>query len=111
MKLLVDKCVVVNQLEVDKVISWVKKNVWVLLIELQIVGIVLFCFYNIGLSKCFIFMFYKKFNVGDCKGVCVEIKCWVYDGGRDCNICLNNCYGQIECCVQESELICWGLDE
>lgn len=35
-------------------------------------------------------------NVGDRRGACAEIKRWVHDGGKDCNIRSNNCYGQIE---------------
>ncbi|EOI7428944.1 lysozyme, partial [Yersinia enterocolitica] len=70
-----------------------------------------FCPYNIGPSKCFTSTFYKKLNAGDRKGACAEIKRWVYDGGKDCNIRSNNCYGQIERRAQESELTCWGQDE
>ncbi|CRY30003.1 lysozyme [Yersinia enterocolitica] len=111
MKLSAEKCAAVNQLEADKAISWVKKNVRVPLTEPQIAGIASFCPYNIGPSKCFTATFYKKLNAGDRKGACAEIKRWIHDGGKDCRIRSNNCYGQIERRAQESELTCWGLDE
>lgn len=111
MRLLKEKCDQVNVIECDKVLVWVECNIKVLLIELQKVGIVLFCFYNIGFGKCFLLMFYKWLNVGDCKGVCEVICWWIKDGGCDCCICLNNCYGQVICCDQESVLVCWGIDQ
>ena len=74
-------------------------------------GIASFCPYNIGPGKCFTSTFYRKLNAGDHRGACAEIKRWVRDGGKDCNIRSNNCYGQIERRAQESELTCWGLDE
>ncbi|QKB72668.1 lysozyme [Escherichia coli O157:H7] len=32
------------------------------------------------------------------------------DGGRDCRIRSNNCYGQVSRRDQESALACWGID-
>ncbi|EIO28222.1 lysozyme [Escherichia coli PA40] len=34
----------------------------------------------------------------------------VKDGGRDCRIRSNNCYGQVSRRDQESALACWGID-
>ncbi|OVZ89930.1 lysozyme [Yersinia frederiksenii] len=111
MRLTPEKCNQVNRLEANKALAWVERNVHVPLTEPQKAGIASFCPYNIGPSKCFTSTFYRKLNAGDRKGACTEIKRWVYDGGKDCNIRSNNCYGQIERRAQESELTCWGLDE
>ncbi|EKM3058058.1 lysozyme, partial [Escherichia coli] len=35
---------------------------------------------------------------------------WIKDGGRDCRISLNNCYGQVIRRDQEAALVCWGID-
>lgn len=111
MRLTAAKCAQVNRLESDKAIAWVKNNVNVPLTQPQIAGIASFCPYNIGPSKCFSSTFYRKLNAGDKRGACSEIKRWVRDGGRDCNVRANNCFGQVQRRDQESELTCWGLDE
>ncbi|MGO2458780.1 MAG: lysozyme [Ewingella sp.] len=110
MRLSAQKCDQVNQIEQNAAIAWVEKNVHVPLTAPQIAGIASFCPYNIGPGKCFPSTFYRKLNAGDRRGACAEIKRWVRDGGKDCNIRANNCFGQIERRDQESELTCWGLD-
>lgn len=92
-------------------LAWVDRNVRVPLTEPQKVGIASFCPWNIGPGKCFPSTFYRKLNAGDRRGACAEIKRWIFDGGRDCRIRSNNCYGQVLRRDQESELTCWGLDE
>ncbi|HGW8286316.1 TPA: lysozyme, partial [Escherichia coli] len=42
---------------------------------------------------------------GDRRGACEAIRWWIKDGGRDCRIRSNNCYGQV------SALACWGIDK
>lgn len=111
MKLTVQQCEQVNQIEQNAAIMWVKKNVHVPLTAPQIAGIASFCPYNIGPGNCFPSTFFRKLNAGDRRGACAEIKRWVHDGGKDCNIRANNCYGQVLRRDQESELACWGLDE
>ncbi len=111
MKLTPEKCRSVNAIENRKALSWVEANVRVPLTEPQKAGIASFCPYNIGPGKCFTSTFYKKLNAGDRPGACAEIKRWIRDGGRDCRIRSNNCFGQIERREQESELTCWGLDK
>ena len=110
MRLSAQKCDQVNQIEQNAAIAWVTKNVHVPLTAPQIAGIASFCPYNIGPGKCFPSTFYRKLNAGDRRGACAEIKRWVRDGGKDCNVRANNCFGQIERRDQESELTCWGLD-
>ncbi|EOB6369863.1 lysozyme [Escherichia coli] len=110
MKLSREKCNRVNAIERDKALAWVEKNIKVPLTEPQKAGIVSFCPYNIGPSKCFTSTFYRKLNAGDRKGACAEIRRWIYDGGRDCRIRSNNCFGQVSRRDQESALACWGID-
>ncbi|QLV00266.1 lysozyme [Escherichia marmotae] len=66
---------------------------------------------HIGPGKCFPSTFYKRLNAGDRKGACEAIRWWIKDGGRDCRIRSNNCYGQVIRRDQESALACWGIDQ
>ena len=100
----------VNAIERDKALAWVERNIKVPLTEPQKAGIASFCPYNIGPGKCFPSTFYKRLNAGDRKGACEAIRWWIKDGGRDCRIRSNNCYGQVSRRDQESALACWGID-
>ncbi|WP_241357915.1 lysozyme [Escherichia coli] len=91
MKLSKEKCDQVNAIERDKALAWVA--------------------YNIGPGKCFPSTFYKRLNAGDRKGACEAIRWWIKDGGRDCRIRSNNCYGQVIRRDQESALTCWGIEQ
>ncbi len=104
------KCDQVNAAERDKALAWVEHNIHVSLTEPQKAGIASFCPYNIGPRKCFPSTFYKRINAGDRKGACEAIRWWIKDGGRDCHIRSNNCYGQVSRRDQESALTCWGID-
>ena len=92
-------------------IWWVEKTIRVPLTEPQKAGIASFCPYNIGPGKCFPSTFYKRLNAGDRKGACEAIRWWIKDGGRDCRIRSNNCYGQVIRRDQESALACWGIEQ
>ncbi len=109
MKLTAEQCAKIDAIEQKKALDWVDRNVKVPLTEIQKVGIASFCPWNIGPGNCFPSTFYRKLNAGDLIGACKEIKRWIWDGGKDCRIRSNNCYGQIERRDQESELSCWGL--
>lgn len=111
MKLAQAKCDQVNAVERNKALAWVDQNVRVRLTPPQKVGIASFCPYNIGPGKCFPSTFYRKLNAGDRKGACAEIRRWIFDGGKDCRVRSNNCYGQVSRRDQESALACWGIDE
>ncbi|EOP1170514.1 lysozyme, partial [Escherichia coli] len=111
MKLSKEKCDQVNAIERDKALAWVERNIKVPLTEPQKAGIASFCPYNIGPGKCFPSTFYKRLNAGDRKGACEAIRWWIKDGGRDCRIRSNNCYGQVIRRDQESALACWGIDQ
>ena len=91
MKLSKEKCDQVNAIERDKALAWVERN--------------------IGPGKCFPSTFYKRLNAGDRKGACEAIRWWIKDGGRDCRIRSNNCYGQVIRRDQESALTCWGIEQ
>ena len=86
MKLTQAECDQVNAKERDVALAWVDKNIHVSLTEPQRAGIASFCPYNIG-------------------------PWWIKDGGKDCRVRSNNCFGQIERRDQESALACWGIDQ
>lgn len=110
-KLTQAQCDRLNAAERDKAVAWVKRNVKVPLTAPQIAGIASFCPYNIGPGKCFSSTFYKKLNAGNIAGACNEIPRWTFDGGKDCRIRSNNCYGQVLRREQEAELLCWELSK
>lgn len=111
MKLTQAKCDQVNTIERDKALAWVERNIKVPLTEPQKAGIASFCPYNIGPPKCFPSTFFSRLSAGDRKGACEAIRWWIKDGGRDCRIRSNNCYGQVSRRDQESALACWGIDQ
>ncbi|HBD3034697.1 TPA: lysozyme [Citrobacter koseri] len=111
MKVTQAKCDQVNAIERDKALAWVDRNIKVPLTEPQKAGIASFCPYNIGPGKCLPSGFFRKLNAGDRKGACAEIRRWIFDGGKDCRIRSNNCYGQVSRRDQESALTCWGIDQ
>ncbi|HHT2831391.1 TPA: lysozyme [Klebsiella aerogenes] len=104
------QCKKINAIERDKALAWVDRNIHVPLTPPQKVGIASFCPYNIGPGKCFPSTFYQRINAGDRKGACEAIRWWIKDGGKDCRIRSNNCYGQVSRRDQESALACWGID-
>ena len=105
------QCDKIDKAEQAKALAWVEKNIRVPLSEPQKAGIASFCPYNIGPGKCFPSTFYKRLNAGDRKGACEAIRWWIKDGGRDCRIRSNNCYGQVIRRDQESALTCWGIEQ
>ncbi|HBC8592892.1 TPA: lysozyme [Citrobacter koseri] len=111
MKVTQAKCDQVNAIERDKALAWVDRNIKVPLTEPQKAGIASFCPYNIGPGKCLPSGFFRKLNAGDRKGACAEIRRWIFDGGKDCRIRSNNCFGQVSRRDQESALTCWGIDQ
>lgn len=111
MKVTQAKCDQVNAIERDKALTWVERNIKVPLTEPQKAGIASFCPYNIGPGKCLPSGFFRKLNAGDRKGACAEIRRWIFDGGKDCRIRSNNCFGQVSRRDQESALACWGIDQ
>lgn len=76
--------------------------------EPQRAAVTSFCAFNIGPTKCSTSTFLRKLNAGDRVGACREIPRWIFDGGRDCRIRANNCFGQVERRAQEEELCLTG---
>lgn len=111
MKLTQAKCTQVNAIERNKALAWVDRNIKVPLTEPQKAGIASFCPYNIGPGKCLPSGFFRKLNAGDRIGACAEIRRWIFDGGKDCRIRSNNCFGQVSRRDQESALTCWGIEQ
>lgn len=105
------QCKKYNAYERAKALEWVKRNIKIELTAPQRAGIASFCPYNIGPGKCYPSTFYKRINRGDRKGACEAIKWWIFDGGHDCRIRSNDCYGQVTRRAQESALACWGIDD
>lgn len=111
MTLTQSQCAHYNAVERDNALNWVAKNIHVPLTEPQKVGIASFCPYNIGPGKCLPSTFYRRLNSGDRKGACEALRWWIKDGGQDCRIRSNGCYGQVIRRDQESALTCWGIDQ
>jgi len=111
MELTADQCRILDRAEQAKALAWVNRHVTVPLTDPQRVGIASFCPWNIGPGKCLPSSFYRKLNAGNRRGACAEMKRWIFDGGKDCRIRSNHCFGQVVRRDQESELTCWGLDQ
>ncbi|MFP1452049.1 glycoside hydrolase family protein [Escherichia coli] len=110
MKLSKEKCDQVNAIERDKALAWVERNIKVPLTEPQKAGIASFCPYNVAYQVSVSRQHFMASNAGDRKGACEAIRWWIKDGGRDCRVRSNNCYGQVIRRDQESALTCWGID-
>lgn len=109
MTLTPERCSELNAAARDRALAWVDKNIHVPLTAPQKAGIASFCPYNIGPGKCFPSTFYKRINAGDRRGACQAIRWWIKDGGHDCRVRANRCYGQVSRRDQESALACWGI--
>lgn len=99
-----EQCAKMDAAAVTKAADVVKRIVTVPLTEPERAAVISFCAYNIGPGKCADSTFLRKLNAGDRAGACAEIKRWVFDGGKDCRIRGNNCYGQINRRQMETEL-------
>ncbi|OVD92407.1 lysozyme, partial [Escherichia coli] len=87
-----------------------KKELRVRLGGRQDAGVALLWRKKVGRGRLTRSTFYRRINAGDRKGACEAIRWWIKDGGRDCRIRSNNCYGQVSRRDQESALACWGID-
>lgn len=73
-------------------------------------GIASFCFFNLGERKCHYnangteTRFWKAWQSGNITEACNRIPDWIFDGGKDCRIRSNNCYGQVQRRQEEREL-------
>ena len=55
-----------------------------------------FCTYNIGAGKCARSTALRELNAGNRNAACAAIRQWIRDGGKDCRVRSNNCYGQVD---------------
>lgn len=82
----------------------VKPEVWASMSQAARAGTASFCVHNIGAAKCSQSTFLRLLNAGQRNEACAQITLWIRDGGRDCRIRGNGCFGQVERRPQEDEL-------
>jgi lysozyme len=99
-----EQCAKMDAAAVTKAADVVKRIVTVPMSEPERAAVISFCAYNIGPGKCADSTFLRKLNAGDRAGACAEIKRWIFDGGKDCRIRSNNCYGQVNRREMETQL-------
>lgn len=99
-----EQCAAKDSAAVQTAAAEVQRMVTVPMSEPERAAVISFCAYNIGPGKCSDSTFLRKLNAGDRAGACAEIKRWIFDGGKDCRIKGNNCYGQVIRRQQENEL-------
>lgn len=115
----VEQCLKYAEEDIGPAIQRVNELTPVPLSPAATAGIASFCFYNLGESKCHWTYdskthqrrptrFWSAWMAGDMPAACDRITDWIYDGGRDCRIRSNNCYGQVERRAQERELCLIG---
>jgi len=99
------ECADMDQTELFQALDELETLVTVPLSEPARAGIASFCTYNIGGPKCRTSTFLKLLNQ-PAKRVeaCNQIPLWIRDGGKDCRIRSNSCFGQVERRAQEREL-------
>lgn len=66
-------------------------------------GIISFCTYNLGPTRCASTTFLKLLKSGDRPGACKQILRWIHDGDKDCTVD-KSCRGQVDRRAQEYEL-------
>lgn len=86
----------------------VKPEVWASMSPAARAGTASFCVHNIGAAKCSQSTFLRLLNAGDRNGACGEITRWIKDGGRDCRVRANGCFGQVDRRQMEDELCLEG---
>lgn len=89
----------------------VKPEVWASMSPAARAGTASFCVHNIGAAKCRESTFLRLLNAGQRNEACAQITLWIRDGGRDCRIRGNGCFGQVERRPQEDELCLSGLNQ
>lgn len=99
-----DQCAKMDAQAVQEAADVVQRIVTVPMSEPERAAVISFCAYNIGPGKCASSTFLRKLNAGDRAGACSEIQRWIHDGGKDCRIRNNGCYGQVIRRQQETEL-------
>ncbi len=98
------ECEEMDASELGKALDELDDLIKVPLSEPARAGIASFCTYNIGSTKCRDSTFLHLLNLGLRGPACDQIPRWIMDGGKDCRVRSNNCFGQIERRAQEREL-------
>lgn len=98
------ECDAIDRANVQDAAAIVDMLVTVPMTNAEKASVISFCAFNIGPGKCASSTFLRKLNNGDREGACAEYRKWIRDGGKDCRIRSNNCYGQVERRAQEQEL-------
>ncbi len=86
----------------------VRPEIWEGMSPAAQAGTASFCVHNLGAGKCWGSTFLRLLNEGRRNEACAQITRWIFDGGKDCRIRSNNCYGQTERRPQEDELCMQG---
>lgn len=87
----------------------VRPEIWEGMSPAAQAGTASFCVHNLGAGKCRGSTFLRLLNEGRRNEACAQITRWIFDGGKDCRIRSNNCYGQTERRPQEDELCLQGV--
>lgn len=102
------QCDEMNASEMGKALDELDTLITIELSEPARAGVASFCTYNIGATKCRGSTFLRLLNEGKRLPACDQILLWIKDGGKDCRIRSNNCFGQVERRAQERELCLMG---
>jgi lysozyme len=87
------QCDAMDAVAVTNADNDVERLIKVPLTRPQHAGIISFCGYNLGATRCSKSTFLKLLNEGKRKEACEEIKKYDFVGDKDCNIAANNCRG------------------
>jgi lysozyme len=95
----------------DEVKQFVAPPVFVTFTDPALAGIASFGPYNLGSSKWSASTMLRLLNQGPAHRVaaCGQIRLWIKDGGKDCRVRSNNCFGQVERREQEEALCLHGV--
>jgi lysozyme len=88
----------------------VKPEVWASMPPAAQAGVASFCVHNIGAAKCQTSTFLRLLNEGRRNEACGEITRWIRDGGKDCRVRTNGCFGQVDRRMAEDELCLRGVE-
>lgn len=92
----------------DEMERLVRPEIWASMSPAARAGTASFCVHNIGASKCSQSTFLRLLNEGRRNEACGEITRWIKDGGRDCRVRGNGCFGQVDRRQMEDELCLEG---
>lgn len=86
----------------------VKPDVWRGLSPAAKAALASWCVHNLGAAKCRTSTALRELNAGRRNEACAAITMWIKDGGKDCRIRANGCFGQVDRRQLEDELCLIG---